>query len=59
MYNCENWTLNKTDRRKIETAEMNFLRSLAAYTLMDHKYNTDTQAELNIYQISNEIEQWE
>jgi hypothetical protein len=26
LYGCENWTLNRVDRRNIETAEMKFLR---------------------------------
>ena len=36
-YACENWTLNRSDRRKIETVEMKLLRSVAGYTLFDKK----------------------
>ena len=33
MYGSENWSLNRTDKRKIEAAEMRFLKSMAGYTL--------------------------
>ena len=33
MYGSENWSLNRSDKRKIEAAEMRFLRSMAGYTL--------------------------
>ena len=37
MYGSENWSLNRSDKRKIETAEMRFLRPLAGYTLLERK----------------------
>ena len=37
MYSSENWSLNRSDKRKIETAEMRFLRPMARYTLWDKK----------------------
>jgi hypothetical protein len=54
-YNSENWTINRTDNRKIEAAEIKFLRNLAGYTLIDQKCNTDIRAELNIYHLRNKI----
>ena len=33
MYGSENWSLNRTDKRKIEAAEMRFLRPIAGYTV--------------------------
>ena len=33
MYGSENWSLNQSDRRKIEAAETRFLRPVAGYTL--------------------------
>ena len=33
MYGSENWSLNRSDKRKIEAAEMRFLRPMAGYTL--------------------------
>ena len=37
LYGSENWTLAALERRKIEAAEMKLLRTLAGYTLQDHK----------------------
>ena len=31
MYGSENWFLNRSDKRKIEVAEMRFLRPMAGY----------------------------
>ena len=33
MYDSENWSLNRSDKREIEAAEMRFLRPTAGYTL--------------------------
>ena len=33
MYGSENWSLNRSDKRKIEAAEMRFLRPTAGYSL--------------------------
>ena len=35
MYVSENWSLNRSGKRKIEAAEMRFLRPTAGYTLLD------------------------
>ena len=37
MYDSENWSLNRSDKRKIEAAEMRFLRSMTGCTLWDRK----------------------
>ena len=37
LYGSEFWTLTKEDERKIEAAEMRFLRSVAGYTRLDKK----------------------
>ena len=37
VYGSENWSLNRSDKRKIEAAEMRFLRPLVEYTLLDKK----------------------
>lgn len=56
-YACENWTLNRSDKRKIETAEMKFLRSVAGYTLLDKKHNEEIRTELKIYNVKDKINQ--
>ena len=37
MYGGENWSLNRSDKRKIEAAEMRFLRPMAGCTLWDKR----------------------
>ena len=32
MYGSENWSLNRSNKRKIEVAEIRFLRPMAEYT---------------------------
>ena len=56
-YACENLTLNRSDKRKIETAEMKFLRSVAGYTLLDKKHNEEIRTELKIYNVKDKINQ--
>ena len=35
IYGSENWSLNRPDKRKIEDAEIRFLRPMAGYTFWD------------------------
>jgi hypothetical protein len=34
-YASKNWTINWSDKKKIESAEMKFLRSVAGHTILD------------------------
>jgi hypothetical protein len=43
-YESENWTINRSDK-KIELAEMKFLRSVAGYTLLDTKNEVQTYVQ--------------
>jgi hypothetical protein len=52
----ENWTINRSDKKKIESAEMKFLRSVAVYTLLDQKRSTDISSELKIFNLTERIE---
>ena len=49
MYGSENWSLNRPDKRKIEAAEMRFLRPMAGYTLLDKKRSSDIKEQLGIF----------
>ena len=51
MYGSENWSLNRSDKRKIEAAEMKFLRPMARYTFLDKKRNSDKREQLGIFNI--------
>jgi hypothetical protein len=46
IHGSENWPLNRSDKRKIEAAEMRFLRPRAGYTLLDKKRSSDIREEL-------------
>ena len=47
LYGSKNLTLTDSQRRRIEAAEMKLLRSLAGYTLYDHKTNDSISRELH------------
>jgi hypothetical protein len=55
-YVSENWTINRSDKKKIESAEMKFLRSVAGYSLLHQKGSTDICSELKIFNLTERIE---
>jgi hypothetical protein len=55
-YASENWTINRSEKKKIESAEMEFLRSVAGYTLLDQTRSTDTRSELKIFNLTERTE---
>jgi hypothetical protein len=57
LHGCENFTLIKQHEEKVETMEMKCLRSVAGYTLYDHKTNEEMRKEWDMYNIS-EIVAW-
>ena len=52
MYGSENWSLNQSHKRKIEDAEMRFLRPMAGYTLLERKRSSDIREQLGIFNIN-------
>ena len=42
IYGSENWSLNRADKRKIEAAEIRFVRPMAGYTLWGKKKKVAT-----------------
>ena len=42
MYVSESWSLNRSDKRKIEAAKIRFLIAMAGYTLLDKKKEVAT-----------------
>jgi hypothetical protein len=48
MYGSENWTMNRADRRRVEVAEMKFLRYVAGYTLKDQVRNDNIRQQLGM-----------
>jgi hypothetical protein len=53
-YGSANWTINRSEKNKIESAEMKFLRSVAGYTVLDQKRSTDIRSELKNTQFNRE-----
>jgi hypothetical protein len=45
-YASKNWSVNRSDRKKIESAEMKFLHSVAGYAVLDQNQGTDIRSEL-------------
>ena len=58
MYGSENWSLNRSAKRKIEAAEMRFLRPMAGYTLWDKKTSSDIRKRLGIFNINDKLTQY-
>jgi hypothetical protein len=50
--------MTASQRRRIETAEMKLLISLAGYTLYDHKANNPRRQELRTTSILNQIDEY-
>jgi hypothetical protein len=53
-YGSEIWTLTKKQEARIETAEINFLRSVAGYKRIE-QINSKIREELNIFNLNNKI----
>ena len=58
MYGSENWSLNRSDKRKIEAAEMRFLRPMAGYTLLGKKRSSDIREQLGIFNFNDKLTQY-
>ena len=58
VYGSENWSLNRSDKRKIKPAEMRFLRSMAGYTLWDEKRSSDIREQLGLFNINDKLTQY-
>ena len=49
MCGSENCSLNRSNKRKIEAAEIIFLKPMAGYTLWDKKRSSDIREQLGIF----------
>ena len=58
MYGSENWSLNRSDKRKIEAAQMRFLRPMAGYTYWDKKRSSNMREQLGIFNINDKLTQY-
>jgi hypothetical protein len=55
-YSYENRIMNRSDNRKIESAEMNFLISMAGSNFQDFQGNTEISNQLNDHNHNMETE---
>ena len=53
LFDSENWSLNRSDKRRIEAAEMRFLRPLAG-----QKRSSDIREHLGIFNINDKLTQY-
>ena len=58
MYGNENWSLNRSDKSKIDAAEMIFLRTTAGYTLLGKKRSSDIRKQLGVFNINDKLTQY-
>ena len=54
-YGSETWTINKNIKKKIQSSEMRFIRSVTGYRLADRKRNTEIREELNMPELNSII----
>ena len=56
-YQCQTWTLNKTQERKIQTCEMRCLKKIVNKRRLDRVRNTDIRNTIGITSCTEHIEQ--
>jgi hypothetical protein len=56
-YGSENWSLNRSDKMKIEAAEMRFLRARQIYTF-GQKKSSNIREQLGIFKINGKLTQY-
>jgi hypothetical protein len=55
VYRWVNWALSRSEKRKIETGEMRFLRRVSGCALTDYVRNTTIRNALQIYALEERI----
>jgi hypothetical protein len=55
VYGIENWVLNKSERRTIETPEISFIRHISGYAFTDRVRNTAVSNALQMYALEERI----
>jgi hypothetical protein len=58
MYRSEAWTIRKEDEKRLQAAEMKFMRKTAGLTLLDHKRNEDILKNLKIEPVSKFLQNY-
>jgi hypothetical protein len=55
-YASENWTKNRSHKRKTDSAVIRLLRSVDAYSKRDQRRSIATRSELKIFNLTDTIE---
>lgn len=55
-FSCESWTLNRTEKSRIQAVEMKYLRAVRGVTRMDRQRNEKIREELKIESVLEYIE---
>jgi hypothetical protein len=58
MYGSEAWTIRKADEKRLQAAEMKFMRKTAVFTLLDHKGNEQILKNLKVEPVSKFIQNY-
>jgi hypothetical protein len=58
MYGSEAWTIRKADEKRLQAAEMKFLRKTAGLTIWDHKRNEEILKNLKVEPVSKFIQNY-
>ena len=58
LYASETWTLGKGEEKKIQAAEMRFLRSVQGFSLLDRRRNIDIRQDLKIQSLNETIKEY-
>jgi hypothetical protein len=57
IYGSETWVRKKRDPTRLQTTEMNFLRSVKGFAKLDGVKNEDIKKVLNIFSIISRMEE--
>ena len=57
-YGSENWSLNRSVKRKIEAAEMRFFKTNGRIYTLGQQTSTDIKEQLGIFKINDKLTQY-
>ena len=58
MYDIENWSLNRSDKRKIEAVEMKMFKTNDRIFTLGQKRSSDIREQLGIFNINEKLTQY-
>ena len=58
MYGSENWSLNRSDKKEVDAAEMRFFKTNGRIYTLGQKRSTDIREQLGIFNINDKLTQY-